>query len=214
MEQPCFKCGQAVEEGITFCPHCGAPQIRVAIAEAAPAAVMAGEPQLQSAAASSVSLPLEWAQGLTACGGAALLGALAMLLGLTFPAAVLGAGFLAVALYSRRAPGGVRAGRGAQLGAICGIFCFGIVAVFVSLAATVPDVRTKIRDQIVEGLQKAAASRTADPQIQAAVEQLKTPQGLVLMLIIGSIVMSLFFIVLGSLGGALAGAILGRRDRN
>lgn len=213
MEQPCYKCGQAVEEGVAFCPHCGAPQIRVAIAEPAQAAVIAGEPQLQAATTSSVSLPVEWAQALTACAGAALLGALAMLLGLTLPAAVLGAGFLAVALYSRRALGGVRAGRGAQLGAICGVFCFGISAVFVALASTMPDVRVKIREQIMEGVQKAAASRPADPQIQAAVEQLKTPEGLVLMLIIGGIVMSVFFVVLGSLGGALGAAILGRRGR-
>ena len=36
MEQPCYKCGQTVEEGIPFCPHCSAPQIRVVVAEPAP----------------------------------------------------------------------------------------------------------------------------------------------------------------------------------
>ncbi len=218
MEQPCYKCGQAVEEGVPFCPHCGAPQIRVAIAE--PVSVpAAGEAALHThvenaRVASGTALPLEWAHALTACAGAALLAALSMVLGLTFPAAVLGAGFLAVALYSRRNPGPMRATRGAQLGAISGVFCFGITAVFLAVAATAPDLRAKIRTQIIEGAEKWAASRPADPQVQAALEQLKTPEGLVMMLVIGAVVFSVLFVVLASLGGALGGAILGRRDRS
>lgn len=218
MEQPCYKCGQAVEEGVPFCPHCGAPQIRVAIAE--PVSVpAAGDAALHSAkvenarVAPGAALPLQWPHALTACAGAALLAALSMVLGLTFPAAVLGAGFLAVALYSRRNPGAMRAARGAQLGAISGVFCFGITAVFLAVAATAPDIRTKIRSQIIEGAEKWAASRPADPQVQAALEQLKTPEGLVMMLVIGGVVFSVLFVVLASLGGALGGAILGRRDK-
>jgi len=218
MEQPCYKCGQAVEEGVPFCPHCGAPQIRVAIAEpvTVPAAAdaVSHSPQVENTrVASGVALPLQWPQAMSACAGAALLAALSMVLGLTFPAAVLGAGFLAVALYSRRNPGPMRAARGAQLGAISGIFCFAITAVFLALAATAPDVRTKIRTQIIEGAEKWASSRPADPQVQAALEQLKTPEGLVMMLIIGAIVFSVLFVALACLGGALGGAILGRRNK-
>jgi hypothetical protein len=218
MEQPCYKCGQSVEEGVPFCPHCSAPQIRVAIAEpmSVPAAGDAAlsSPSVQNTTITpGVTLPLQWPQALSACAGAALLAALAMVLGLTFPAAVVGAGFLAVALYSRHNSGTMRAGRGAQLGAISGVFCFAITAVFLALASTAPDVRTKIRGQIIEGAEKWASARPADPQVQAALEQLKTQEGLVMMLIIGGIVFSVIFVALASLGGALGGAILGRRDK-
>ncbi len=36
MDHPCHKCGQSAEDGVPFCSHCGAPQIRVAMAEPAP----------------------------------------------------------------------------------------------------------------------------------------------------------------------------------
>jgi hypothetical protein len=217
MEQSCHKCGQTVEEGTPFCAHCGAPQIRVAIPE--PVEVLPGEKALQgqlveTARSQAMPVPLPWARALLPCALAALLGALSMLLGLAFPAAVLGAGFLAVALYRQRTAGAVRAGLGAKLGAISGILCFGISAVFVALAATVPDFRVKIRAQILDEIQKAAATRAGDPQVQAALDQLKTPEGLAMMLVIGSALLFVFFIAIASLGGALGGAIMSRQDRS
>jgi hypothetical protein len=219
MEQPCYKCGQTVEQGIPFCSHCGAPQIRVAIPESPqePAAATKTEIDgqlVETVQGPGIPGPLHWARVLQPCALAALLADLAMFLGLAFPAAVLGAGFLAVALYRRRTPGTVRAGMGAKLGAISGILCFGLSAIFVALAATVPDFRVKIRGQILEGAKKWAAARPADPQVQAALEQLKTPEGLATMLIIGSVLFLVLFVAVASLGGALGGAILSRQDRS
>jgi len=68
----------------------------------------------------------------------------------------------------------------------------------------------QLRQKMMEALQQAA-SRTADPQVQAAFERLKTPEGLAAMLILGLIVLFLVSIAAGSLGGALTGAFLGRR---
>jgi len=65
---------------------------------------------------------------------------------------------------------------------------------------------------MMEALQQAA-TRTNDPQVQAAVEQFKTPQGIALMLVLGAIVLFLVSIAAGSLAGALSGAILGRKRR-
>ncbi len=36
MDHPCHKCGHSVEDGKPFCSQCGAPQIRVAMPEASP----------------------------------------------------------------------------------------------------------------------------------------------------------------------------------
>jgi Spy/CpxP family protein refolding chaperone len=33
VEYPCHQCHATVEEGVAFCPHCGAPQIRVIVPE-------------------------------------------------------------------------------------------------------------------------------------------------------------------------------------
>src|SRR5688572_9464475 len=30
MEHPCHQCGTSIADGVPFCPHCNAPQIRVA----------------------------------------------------------------------------------------------------------------------------------------------------------------------------------------
>lgn len=217
MEQPCYKCGQTVEQGTPFCPHCSAAQIRVVVAEPLPAAAASGLIEVPAqpadpAASLRTPVPLRWAGALRPCALAALLAALSMFLGLTFPAAALGAGFLAVALYRWRTAGAVRAGLGAQLGALSGTLCFGILAAFVALSATIPDFRIKLREQMIEYMQKAAESRPGDPQFQAVLDQIKTPEGFVMMLIIASVLLFVFFIILGTLGGALGGAVLGRRD--
>jgi len=70
----------------------------------------------------------------------------------------------------------------------------------------------QVREKMMEALQQAA-TRTNDPQVQAAVEQFKTPQGIALMLVLGAIVLFLVSIAAGSLAGALSGAILARKRR-
>jgi hypothetical protein len=133
----------------------------------------------------------------------------AMFLGLAPPAALPGAGFLAVAFYRRRHPGTVvKAGTGARLGAVSGLFCSMFLGVSLGLAATVPEIRAKLHDQMLEAIQKAA-SRSGDSQVQAAMEALKTPEGLAMMMVVAAVI----FILLATLGGALGGALLGRRDR-
>jgi hypothetical protein len=65
---------------------------------------------------------------------------------------------------------------------------------------------------MLEALQQAA-SRTTDPQVQAAFDRLRTPEGLAAMLILGMVVLFLVSIAGGGVAGALTGAFLGRRKR-
>jgi hypothetical protein len=65
---------------------------------------------------------------------------------------------------------------------------------------------------MLEALQQAA-SRTTDPQVQAAFDRLRTPEGLAAMLILGMVALFLVSIAGGSVAGALTGAFLGRRKR-
>jgi hypothetical protein len=89
MEQPCYKCGQMVEEGRMFCPNCRAPQIRVLVAEPVAAASLAQltEPSNEDILPASqtvpvLALPVQWSHALKPCFLAALAASVLMLLGL------------------------------------------------------------------------------------------------------------------------------------
>jgi len=226
MDHPCYKCGHSVEDGKPFCLQCGAPQIRVTMPE--PASVAAGtvssanlpifssdSPAVPGArSAPGLSTGIVWPTAIRACAVAALIAALLMSLGLMVPLlAGLGAGFLAVSLYQRRNPAwNVNARTGAQLGAVCGVLFFGIAAVLETLAVTLFHTGGELRQKVLEALQQAA-SRSNDPQVQAAFDRLKTPEGIALMLVFGLLFLFLVSVAAGSLAGALTGAFLGRRRR-
>jgi hypothetical protein len=223
MEQPCYKCGQLLEEGRVFCPHCAAPQIRVVIAEPVAAAATGGDAAVTTQASTALpasetvpvlAVPVGWSKAFKPCALAAVVASLLMSLGLTPAVAMFSVGFLAVVFYRQGRPGMViKPSTGARLGAFGGLLWFGITAVLGALAATVPEMRTKMREQITENIQKSAASHPADPRIQAVVDQMKTPEGFAVMLILFGILLLVVCIVLGILGGALGGAIFGRREQ-
>ncbi len=222
MEQSCYKCGQTVEEGVRFCPHCAAPQIRVLIAEPPPLplAFAGATPQDSTVLPASqtvpvLALPMQWSQALKPCAVAALIASVTMVLKLIAPLiALVGAGFLAVALYRRNNPGiMVSARTGARLGALCGLSCSAITAVLGALRVTVLHEGGAIRKFLLDMIQQSAA-RFPDPQHQADLEILRSPTGLVAMMIFILIVGFVIFLILGTLGGALGGALLCRRDRS
>jgi len=217
MEHPCYKCGQAVEEGTPFCKYCSAPQIRVVVAEpvvsdaVSPDSIAESEtPAPGPAAEDTVVLPVRGAHLLKPSALAALVAAVLTFLGLKLLVAMVGVGFLAVVLYRQFLHGApIRALAGAWLGALSGLFFFGYVALVSLLAFTFQG--AKMRDQFFENAQKWMASRPPDPQIQAAFEQMKTPEGFAMAMAGACVVLLVLFPVLASLGGMLAAAILGRR---
>ena len=71
----------------------------------------------------------------------------------------------------------------------------------------------ELRNELMLKIQQAA-SQTSDPQVLAIFERLKTSGGLEVLMLTGLIFAFLAAIVLGSVGGALAGVILGRRDKS
>jgi hypothetical protein len=215
MDHPCHKCGQAVEDGTAFCARCGAPQIRVAIAQPMDAAVVgtAEAGALSETAPSQPFASIRWQRALPVCAGCALTAALLMVLGLMVPfLAVLGAGFFAVALYRRKTfAASIKPWTGAQLGAVCGVFSFGFGAIFEAIAVALFHSGPQIREKMLQALQQAA-SRTNDPQAQAILDYFKSPPGMALMMIFFLIFALLFFVLLGGIGGAIAGAFLRRKN--
>jgi hypothetical protein len=222
MDHPCYKCAQLVEDGVPFCAHCGAPQIRVAIPDLSPAAVSSGvEAAAQdnsvlpgSPTAPLAYLPMRWVATLQPCALAAFISVFLIALGLNPFVAMLGAGMLAVIFSRRRSPEMViKAGTGARLGAISGLFCFGMSATLEAIRVAVLHEGPKVSNAMLQAIRQAAA-KTNDPQVTAAFDYFKSPQGLVVMLLVTLVCAFFASIILGSIGGALGGAFLGRRDRS
>jgi hypothetical protein len=221
MEQPCYKCGQTVEEGIAFCPHCGAPQIRVVVAEppTLPLA-FAGASGTQDAAplpatqtVPVLALPMQWSEAFRSCALAALIASLLMSLGLNPFVAMLSVGFLAVFFYrQRRREMAIKPGIGAGLGALAGLLWFAMSSILEALVVILLHKGPELSSKLIQALQQAAA-QTNDPQVLSIFERLKSPGGLELLMLTGLIFAFLASIVLGGLGGLLGGMILGRRDK-
>jgi hypothetical protein len=222
MEQSCYKCRQAVEEGTAFCPHCSAPQIRVVIAEpAAPLAYAAAGAESQDSTALPASqivpvlaLPMQWSQALRPCALAALVASLLMSLGLNPFVAMFSVGFLAVVFYRQSQRGiMIKTSSGAALGALGGLLWFAMSSIFEALVVIFLHKGPDLRNELLAKIQQAA-SQTSDPQVVAVFERFKSQGGLEFLMLMGLVFAFLASIVLGSLGGALGGAILGRRDRS
>jgi hypothetical protein len=71
----------------------------------------------------------------------------------------------------------------------------------------------EIRKTMLDVVQQSA-SRYSDPNSQVALDFLRSPAGLALFMIVLLIFGCLMFILMGTAGGALGAAVLGRRDRS
>ncbi len=221
MEHLCYKCGQAVEQGTPFCPHCAAPQIRVILSEPLPAAAFPIPSTVSdtSDASNPVVLPnpapVHVPPLARPCAIAALVTSLAIVLKLMVPLiAAIGAGFLAVALYRRQHPYlSLSAGVGARIGALAGAIGGAMTSVLVAIKLAIFHEFGGIRQQMLDAVQQQAA-RYSDPQLQPTIDFLKSSGGLVLMVACGLVFVVATFFLLGTIGGAIGGAAFGRRNKN
>lgn len=204
-----------------FCPHCGAPQIRVMVAEPVAAATVsqsteAAIPESTLPASQTVpvlALPVRWSQAFKPCVLGALVASLMMGLGLYPLVAMPCAGFLAVVFYRQGQNLGIRTGIAIRIGAFSGLLSSGFFVFITALGALIPEFRAKIHEQVLDTVQKSAAAHTDSPILQQLVQQLKTPDGFFLVLILSCAFAIISSLILGGAGGALAGAIFRRRER-
>jgi hypothetical protein len=217
VEHSCYQCGASVDEGITFCPQCNAPQIRVTAGEAITIPAIDSNLEVKTPGSHGNSFQasaLQWSYALPAAAMAGLIAAVMMLIPVgAFGLGMLAAGALSVMFYRRRNPiANVTPGIGARLGALSGALGFGIFAIFTAIEMLIFRSGGQVRDAMLQAIQQSAA-RSSDPQARQVLEYLKTPQGLALMMVLGFIMMGLAFLIFSSLGGALAAALLRRKDR-
>jgi hypothetical protein len=225
MDHPCYKCGQSIEDGKAFCSQCGAPQIRVAVAEDAmpvdAGTVSSGSLPVFSKEQASTGLlrprslryGIAWSLGIRVCALAALISIALMSFRLVPPLlALFGSGIVAVTFYNRRNPGPkLNARSGAQLGAAAGLIISIISAVFFAIFMAVFQAGGDIRRDLLDQLQQFA-SRSNDPQVQATLDLIKTPEG-ILKVIVGMLGFFVISIIASSLAGALTGFFFARRGR-
>lgn len=208
-----------VEEGIAFCPQCSAPQIRVAVAGATIQATIASQAALGETTPHDSLLPataIDWPQALPAAALAGFIAAVLMVipLGASFGLGMLAAGFLCVLFYRRRVPNANPSPwMGARLGAVSGALGFVLFGVLTLLETTLFRAGSEFRSALVQAVEQAAA-RNHDPQAQQMLQYLKTPQGLVVVMVMGLTAMFFVFLIFSSLGGAVGAAILRRKGRS
>jgi len=216
MDQPCHKCGQRVEEGVPFCPHCSAPQIRVRVAEPPAVPVLATEPAsaMPSSQSTGVVLPVAWSAAFRPCILAAVIASILMYSGLYPFIAMISVGFLAVVFYRQRWPGSaIKPAAGVRLGALSGLLGFAISSLFQVVVVVFLHKGAEVRDQLMKVIDQAA-TRTTDPQAIAMLQRFKSGDGLELLMIFIVFFLLMTSILLGVLGGALGGALLGRNNRS
>lgn len=176
--------------------------------------------------AQPVSLPapphaVDWRLGLSAAAIGGLASALASLIPLVSLGCclwMLGGGALAVSFYHRRRPGtDVSSGMGARLGAVTGVLGFfifaGLTALRLFVEVVIFHMGGRIRDEMRQALEQSAA-RNPDPQVQAMMQWMVTPQGFATFVTIGMLLFFIAFIVFSTAGGALGASLFGKRDRD
>jgi hypothetical protein len=111
-------------------------------------------------------------------------------------------GSLAVYFYRREKGLAPAPGIGSRLGGAAGIVSFGINTLLITVRLLVFHAQREYIDTMLK-IAQAVGYNPADPEIQAAVRNLFTPQGLVLTIFFGMI----FTVALAALGGALAALV-------
>jgi hypothetical protein len=131
-----------------------------------------------------------------------------------FAVGMAAAGVLSVLLYRRGNPSAsLTPAMGARLGAAGGALGFGIFVVLAAVQILVFRAGAAMRAALIEALQQSAA-RSPDPQAQQVVEFLKSPQGLAVIIVVTLILIFVAFVLLSSMGGALAATLLRPKRRS
>jgi ribosomal protein L40E len=241
VEHTCHRCNATVPANTLFCGQCGAPQIRVATSEeeesartqaASPASTDVNSPDLPLRTAARVPLspvlqpkartPITWSTALpkAAISGFATVVLLVAVLALTKSAFFLLliiplGGVLSVWLYARgKDPNEIVTGTGARVGAVTGLFSYLIYGIIVG--AQISTQKGLIQDAMRKAIQDAVA-RNPNPETQAMLNQVMTPEGIATLLTVSAVIFLFVFLIFGALGGSVGAAMLrntrGDQDR-
>ncbi len=119
-------------------------------------------------------------------------------------------GIFSMWLYARgRDPGQMVTGTGVRIGAVTGLFTFVIYGIIVAAQFTAQ--KGMARETMQKAMEQALA-RNPNPQAQALMNQIMTPEGIATLLTITAVVFLFVFLIFGAIGGSLGAVILRNRQ--
>jgi hypothetical protein len=123
------------------------------------------------------------------------------------------AGTIAVLLYWRRVPAATPTpAAGARIGALAGLFGFGVFAVLLALQMLLTRGTGRFRSVLQQIIEQAAA-QNGDPRAQEILQRLTSPEGLAVILTVVLVMAFFAFLLLSGLGGALGAYLLRNREQ-
>ena len=206
VDHPCEQCGIQVEDGRPFCPQCRAPQVRVEIVPQSLPAESTAPSDARIAADPLHRLAFRASPGsglFRVALQAGLLGVIANIIPLGLGMVL--TGILAALLYHRAAGQTLPSPKAARLGAMAGAVAFAVSSLLTVLAIVFMHAQNQFRDFMIKAVEQHAAN-PADPQVQAALEWLHSPQGFAVALafaMIFALVLSMLFSAIGCVIGAV-----------
>jgi len=121
------------------------------------------------------------------------------------------AGVLAVRFYrGRGSVAQVAPTLGFRLGALSGLFAFGMLLLVRTITTAVFGGGGELRQAMVERIHQAQAANP-EPQAQQMFQYFLTSQGMAVMMLLGLFFMCIVFVVLAGLGGLISAAVQQRK---
>ena len=121
------------------------------------------------------------------------------------------AGFLSVLFYRRWAHGAEPAsGMAFKLGALTGVFGFVGALVVMALSTLTSRGQSALRDAMLEAIRQQR-QRATEPQARQVLDYFSTPQGMVVMMVVGFIFMAIAFVILSGIGASISAFLLRRK---
>ena len=215
VDHPCYRCAAAVEDGISFCPHCSAPQIRVVspgISEPPFQAELAAPGYARDASAPRLQKSFPWSRAIRSSALAAGVAGILVIIPLKSGGlGMLAAGFLAIFFYHlRNRVAEITPALGARLGALSGALGFLFLMLILAMAVTTQG--EKFHQMAVQYIQQYFSSNT-DPEMQKVLELYKTPRTFWWMMALGSAMSLILSLILSAIGGALGAVLLRVKQR-
>jgi hypothetical protein len=215
VNHPCYRCNAEVEDGIPFCPHCNAPQIRVASPEISELPL---EPEVpapvhaRDSAAPPLQKSFQWSRAIRSAALAAGVAGILVIIPLKSGGlGMLAAGFLSTFFYRlRNRLADLTPAVGARLGALSG--ALGFLFLMLILAMVVATQGEKFHQMAVQYIQQYFSGNT-DPEMQKVLNLYKTPRTFWWMMALGSAMSLILSLILAAIGGALGAALLRVKER-
>lgn len=220
MDPLCHRCGNTLQEGEGFCPHCGAPQLMVDTAETA------APPQPTQRLGTDPGL-VRWHTAISSALLVAIpVGLLSALGGGMSTLLVIAGGFGTIALYRKRSDGFTDGRIGWRLGAILGA-ASALIASATDAAQMVFERYILHHGAAIDAQFQTVAQQMADQALKTNTEAMQqapqfvhkwanfwlSPDGHAAIQLLTAAIVSAGMVLFAATGGAIAGRILSARPK-